>query len=196
MDKNATFNINMQFLDKVSAAEVGEDSNNPLLSWVKLVFADDKPNANKQGIKQDEFDNLAKSMVHMPIKAKYNEESGLEGHRDANIIGVIKSGVQEDNKLIAVGALYKDEVPDIINYFKEEVENGGQVDFSWEIRYTDSELDDDGVEWLQGTITKAITAVSNPAYGGRTPLLSISSANQLIKLIDAELVARAEAEND
>ncbi len=188
MDKSTTFTVTAQLLEGVALAGTGEDYKNPLLSWVKLVFADDKPNANKQGVSKEEFPNLIQSMAYMPIKAKYDAESGLEGHSEASIVGVIKQGIQEDNKILAIGALFSDEHSDVVDFFKKEVAEGRQVDFSWEIRYKDSETKD-GVEWLKGTTTKAITAVRNPAYEGRTPLVSISS-KELIKAIEDELKSR------
>jgi hypothetical protein len=62
------------------------------------------------------------------------------------------------------------------------------VNFSWEIRYKDSSIEND-TEWLSGTTTKAITAVKLPAYEGRTPLVSISSFD-FVKAIDDELRRR------
>jgi len=174
MDKEAKFNLSLNFLDKAAAAELGDEYTNPLLSPVELVFTDDQPNANSQGISQDEFDNLLRSMKFMPIKANFDSEAGLGGHADATIIGLIKNGVRDGNKLVAQGALYKDEYPNIIDYFKSEVNEGRAIDFSWEIRYREAEVADD-VEWLKDTTTKAITAVQDPAYEGRTSLLTISS---------------------
>lgn len=174
MGQNAEFKISMSFLDSEAIAALGEEYRNPLLSPVELIFTDDKPNANSQGIGRDEFDNLLRSMKFMPIKAKFSAESGLEGHAEADIIGIIKEGRVRDDKIVALGALYNDEFPAVVSFFKEETEAGSQIDFSWEIRYKDSEVVDD-VEWLKATTTKAITAVHDPAYEGRTSLVSISS---------------------
>jgi len=191
MEKRADFTINLNFMEDKDLALAGvEGYKNPLLTWVKFIFTDDKPNANKQGIGQDEFSNLIKSMAYMPIKANYNADSGVEGHSDATVIGVIKQGQQEGNKILAIGALFNDEHPEIIEFFKNELTEGRSVDFSWEIRYKDSE-EKDGVEWLQGTTTKAVTTVKNPAYEGRTPLMSIS-AMDLMKQIEEELKLRGE----
>jgi len=191
MDKSASFEVSVEFLDKVSLAEVGEDYNNPLLSFVQLVFTDDKPNLNNQGVKQAEFDNLLTSMQYMPIKVNFDPIIKVQGHSNADVVGVIKSGKKDGDKLVAFGALFKEEFPDVIDYFKQTVSDGGQIDFSWEIMYKDAEVVD-GVEWLKGTTTKAITAVANPAYGGRTPLLSISST-ELLEAINKELEERGVA---
>lgn len=195
MYKQGNFILRLDFIDAEGLALAGipDEYNNPLLSWVKLIFADDQPNSNSQGIPQDEFSNLIRSMAYMPIKAKFDSESGLGGHSDADQIGVIKAGQQEGNKIIAIGALYNDEYPSVIDFFKSELSEGRRIDFSWEIRYKDSEEKDD-IEWLKGTTTKAITAVQDPAYEGRTALVSISSVDDLLKLIDKELSDREKVE--
>ncbi len=188
MNETANFILKAELIEGTALAALGEKYKNPLLTWVRLVFADDKPNANKQGISQEEFPNLIKSMVHMPIKANY-ADSGLEGHSGASIVGVIKEGQQQGNKIFTIGALYNDEYPDVVDFFKKEIAEGRQVDFSWEIRFKDA-IAKDGVEWLSGTTTKAITAVKNPAYEGRTPLLDVASVQDLISAIDEELKIR------
>ena len=101
---------------------------------------------------------------------------------DAVQIGVIAKGQQEGNKIVSIGALYNDEFPDVVEFFKKETSEGNQVNFSWEIRYKNSQVEDE-IEWLTNTTTKAITAVKSPAYHGRTPLVSISSFD-LVKAID------------
>jgi hypothetical protein len=186
--KETIFKAQLSFVENLAEAGIPDEYKNPLLTWVKIVFADDQPNANEQGIKQDEFSNLIKSMSYMPIKANYKADSGLEGHDGASQIGVIKEGQQEANKIVAIGALYDDEFPDVVKFFKDEISEGRSVDFSWEIRYKESE-EEDGVEWLKETTTKAITAVKTPAYEGRTPLVSISSFDWL-HAIDDELKRR------
>lgn len=186
--KEAVFNAKLAFIDNLAEAGIPDEYKNPLLTWVKLIFSDDQPNANKQGIKQDEFTNLIRSMSYMPIKANYSVDEGVGGHSDASQIGAIKEGQQEGNKIVAIGALYNDESPDVVDFFKNEMAEGRSVDFSWEIRYKDSIVEND-VEWLTGTTTKAITAVKSPAYDGRTPLVSISSFD-FVKLIDDELRRR------
>lgn len=170
MGNEAQFTLSLSF-DTV--AQAAEDYKNPLLTCVSLIFADDKPNVNKQGVAQSEFSNLIKSMAYMPIKATFDGED-LAGHSNASIIGVIKEGKQDGDKLVASGALFNDEFPDVVNFFKKELAEGRGVHFSWEIRYKDSQQDKDGVEWLTDTTTKAVTAVKHPAYSGRTPLISIS----------------------
>ena len=187
--KEAIFTAQLKFIENLAEAGIPNEYKNPLLTWVKLIFADDQPNANNQGIKQDEFPNLIRSMAYMPIKANYNpENSDVEGHVDATQIGVLKEGQHQANKIVAIGALYNDEFPDVVDFFKSEMSEGKTVNFSWEIRYKNSNIEND-TEWLSGTTTKAITAVKSPAYEGRTPLVSISSFD-LVKALDDELKKR------
>lgn len=192
MEKRADFIINLNFIEEkdLALAGISDLYRNPLLTWVKFVFTDDQPNANKQGISQEEFPNLIKSMNYMPIKANFDGDAGLEGHAEATIIGVIKQGQHEANKILAIGALYNDEHPEVIEFFKKELAEGRSVGFSWEIRYKESENKND-VEWLKGTTTKAVTTVKNPAYEGRTSLVSISAID-IIKQIEEELKLRGE----
>lgn len=189
-EKEAKFTLSLNFVEDSELAQAGipDEYKNPLLTWVRFIFTDDLPNANNQGIGQDEFPNLIKSMSYMPIKADFDTEFGLEGHSEARIIGVIKAGQQQANKVVAVGAIYHDEFPDVVDFFKTEMMDGGSVDFSWEIRYMNSE-EVDGIEWLKDVTTRAVTAVQHPAYEGRTPLVSIS-AKDLMEMIDEELKDR------
>ena len=189
MEKTATFTIGAELLkeSELGVAFAGEEYRNPLLTWIKLLFTDDQPNSNKQGVNQKEFPNLIRSISYMPIKANYNDKEGLGGHDGAVQIGVLKAGQQEANAVVAVGALYNDEFAEITEFIRSEFTNGNSVRFSWELRYKDEEVDTAGVTWLKGVTTKAVTAVKNPAYNDRTPLISISS---LLESIDRELVNR------
>jgi len=194
MEKNtkasATFNVKVELLNELDKAVAAY--KNPLLTGVRLIFTDDQPNANKQGIKKSEFSHLVESMTNMPIKAHY-DENGLGGHDDTIGIGVITNGEIRDNTLVATGALWSDEFPDLIEHFKTKIAEGTPPEFSWEVRYRDSEIDDNGTEWLTDVTTKAITAVRFPAYEGRTPMIAISS---LVQAISEELESRGVSNNE
>jgi myosin heavy subunit len=43
------------------------------------------------------------------------------------------------------------------------------------LNYSEFEFDDDGIEWLLDPIVQAATVVNNPAYEGRTDILSVAS---------------------
>ena len=46
--KKATFNATLAFIDNLAEAGISDEYKNPLLTWVKLIFTDDQPNANNQ----------------------------------------------------------------------------------------------------------------------------------------------------
>jgi hypothetical protein len=130
--KSAGFVLKLEQIYNKAQAGVSKNPN-PLLTWVQLIFADDEPNANSQGIKQEEFASLIDSMKFMPIKACYTAESGLGGHDNAVQIGVITEGQQQGNKIVAIGALYNDEYPEIVEFFKEEIASERPINFSWRL---------------------------------------------------------------
>ena len=114
MDNYAIFSLNLEFLDAQA------EYHSPLVTPIRLVFTDDQPNTNGMGIKQEEFPQLLKSMKHMPIKANFSTEFGALGGHDKSIpIGLIKKGEQQGNKVIAEGAIWKEECPELIDYFKQ-----------------------------------------------------------------------------
>ena len=59
---------------------------NPTLRWLKFILTDDQPNENKQRIPQDEFDNLIRSGVNMPIKMGLAALWSKERPEDLDII--------------------------------------------------------------------------------------------------------------
>ena len=64
--KDATFSAKLTIIEDMAVAGLPAEYKNPLLTWVKLVFADDQPNANKQGIGKDEgADYFRKIEKHM-----------------------------------------------------------------------------------------------------------------------------------
>lgn len=150
---------------------------NPLLTVASWIFTDDKPNANKQGIKVEEFDDIIANSVDMPIKMRYQGEA--KGHLGSVTIGHIRSMTKDTlengtNVLKAEGVLYKGEYPKEVEYLQEALANGEAPGCSWELNYTDEEIDGP-IQWLKGIITKAATFVKFPAYGNRTKLLALAS---------------------
>jgi len=151
-------------------------SLNPRYQWAKIVVTDDQPNVNKQKVPIEEFENLIKTGILSPIKMEYGK---IAGHEEAvaKPIGVISQMVQESNKLIALAALWKREREEDITVLKKMYTDGTPPQVSWEISYAESEIDDDGVETLKGTILNGLAIVSRPAYAGRTPFVAMSSDN-------------------
>lgn len=148
-------------------------TRNPTLRWLKFILTDDQPNANKQRIPQEEFDNLIKSGINMPIKMA---EGGIaDGHDNSKAIGVITHLKQVANRIEGLAALWSRERPQDVDLIINEFESGTPPQISWEVPYTDEEYDDDGIASLRGIILRAATLVRLPAFEGRTPVLAVAA---------------------
>ncbi len=148
-------------------------SRNPTLKWIKFVLTDDAPNANAQRIPKEEFANLVKTGVHMPIKMA--QGFIREGHEFSVPIGSITNLVERDNFVEGIAGLWKKEFPDEIDVLQERASGGDKPQLSWEILYRDSNIDNDGVETFEGVMLEAATFVEAPAYEGRTPVVVMAS---------------------
>lgn len=150
---------------------------NPYVRWAKFTLTDDLPNGNRERVPASEFDNLLISGVHMPIKMA---EGRIEdGHEDATPIGVIAhlQKVVEDgvNKIIGLAALWLNERPGDVSYLKSKLDDGDDVNLSWEMGAKDRVLAEDGIyDWF-GVSLKAATVVNRPAYLGRTQITAIAA---------------------
>ncbi len=156
-------------------------SLNPTLRWLKFVLTDDQPNENKQRIPQEEFDNLIKSGINMPIKMA--EGNIANGHPGSKPIGVITHLKQVANKIEGLAALWSSERPDDVNLIVDEFESGTPPQISWEVPFDEEIEDENGIFTLKGIILRAATLVRRPAFAGRTPVLAIASKD--IKPIEA-----------
>lgn len=163
MDKQSNFIVPFKFADA---------SDNPLITEMSFVFVDSEPNGNLQGIKPEDFGLIIDSGSLMPIKMV---EGKVEGHASAKPLGVIKYLEEADGRVIGHGLFWNEERPSDIALIKEwHADAEKQVDISFEVRYTEGEIDNNGVEWLRNPSVKAVTIVANPAYKGRTPILAIA----------------------
>jgi hypothetical protein len=142
----------------------------------KFVLTDDLPNANKQRIPETEFDNIIKTGVYMPIKMALGEIK--DGHEDSKPIGVISHLKKVANQVIGLAALWGRERPEDVQMIKERYLKKQPLQLSWEMFFSESTINEDGVEDLKGTALRAITLVGLPAYGGRTPIIAVASENQ------------------
>lgn len=172
------------------------DFKHPLLTTVKFIFADDKPNGNNQGIAYDDFDSVMQSAIDMPIKMRFLGEAGAGGHSGSVTIGHIRGMEKEDvedgsHRLIADGILYTGEYPEEVEFLKTAYAAGKAPGASWEIDYKDAKQE--GLtSWLKGIVTRAATFVRNPAYGTRTALLALASNNNITdEELSTELLAIA-----
>ena len=169
---------------------------NPYLTVVKFVFADDQPNRNKQAIPYEEFDTLAQSAIGMPIKIRFLGRS-IGNHTGSIPVGHIrdmtKETVGEVHQLVAEGVLYNDEYPEVVDFLKEAFASGDAPGLSWELTYSDSIIEK-GVTWLKDVIARAATFVKNPAYGTRTALLALASDKTLSdEDVEKEVIGMARA---
>lgn len=176
MEENKTkFTAQIEFVDDPNIAEAAI-ADNPFFQWAKIVVTDDKPNLNKQRIPLDEFGNLIKSGLYTPIKMSFSEIS--KGHKEAmgKVIGTITQLTQDNDKLIALAAFWKKERPEDLEMLKDMYTKNMPPNVSWEVAFSESKFDEEGIETLIGDKLTGLTIVSNPAYGGRTPFIAMSSA--------------------
>lgn len=149
-------------------------SKNPTLRWIKFVLTDDAPNANKQRIPKEEFSNLVKTGIHMPIKM--SQGYIRDGHEYSVPIGSITSLVERDHFVEGIAGLWGKEYPGEVDLLQKMSANEDEnPQLSWEILYKGSQIEDDGIETFSDTALAAATVVGIPAYEGRTPITLMAS---------------------
>ena len=176
MNKTAKFTMPLQLSQRADAEE------NPLITWMSFVFVDSEPNNNAQGVPQTSFGSLITSGNLMPVKM---EEGKIGGHTSSKPLGVIRNLIIEEDKVLGEAALWNDERPSDIALLKESHSNSKPLDISFELKYSEYEVDAEGIEWILDPIVKGATIVTNPAYGGRTPVLSVASKDEYSELPDS-----------
>lgn len=165
-----------QIPDEVLKAEASLTMN-PYIRWAKFIMTDDQPNGNNERTPLSEFDNIIQSGINMPIKMA---EGKIEpGHENASPIGVIthlkKEFVDGINRIIGLAAFWLRERPSDVTFIKDKLENGQDVNLSWELGAQEKVLAPDGVfDWL-GIATQAVTVVDKPAYQGRTRIIAMAA---------------------
>jgi hypothetical protein len=185
----------------IEIPNISGDFKHPFLTVAKFILADDKPNQNKQGIKAENFDEVIRSAVDMPVKMNLTKRGGLQNHLGSIPIGHIKQvdkQVTSDNtnQLIATAVLYSDEYPEEIDFLKRSYAEGNAPGISYEMAYGESETEN-GNQWLKQLVTLAATFVRTPAYGSRTALLALASAGNIsLQDLAKELIALAKAEGE
>lgn len=157
--------------DEALASIVGSDDTS---LWVTFVFTDDIANANAQGIHQDEFERVIRTGLHKPFKKKLGYTVASD-HDDAVPVGAIADLKKEENKIVGVASVWEREFPDDAAYIRDAYAAKEPLGVSWEVFYEDTEVDEEGTEWLKKVSTRAITLVGQPAYAGRTPLLAVAA---------------------
>ncbi len=165
-------------LSNVVDIENPNDPQNPFTTLATFVFADDKPNSNKQAIPYDEFPSITATAIGMPIKIRFTG-AGAADHAGSVPIGVIRSMEEKtlpDNthQLIATATLWAEEFPEEVQYIKKAFADGEAPGISFELGYKDS-ITEKGIQWIKNVVTLAATFVKNPAYGTRTRLLALAA---------------------
>jgi TolA-binding protein len=150
-------------------------SLNPTIKWIKFNLTDSDPNANMQRIPQEEFSNLIKTGIHMPIKMA--EGFIRDGHEFAMPIGSITGLIEHGNQVKGIAALWSKEFPHEVKILESMTNEDIQPQLSWELLYQDSRFDEkSGVEDLLGVSLSAATVVNMPAYEGRTSITRMASS--------------------
>ncbi len=180
----------------VKFGEAEASVQNPTLNYLEFVFTDNRPNANMKGIPESAFKNIIDTGLLMPVKMADGEIS--RGHEGTTPIGVISSmdsrQVEDLQQVVGKAALWSKEHPESINILKESYAAGDPLNMSWELLYTDSTMDDNGIEWLNDPIVRAITVVGAPAYGGRTPITTVASKEENMDELETLKAQLAELE--
>lgn len=174
-------------------ADVPGEEGHPLLTKIRFIFATNK-GANlstrtpglKQGIKEEDFDEVINTAINMPIKMRYLGRRGGAGSHTGSIsighiTGMSKVDLDENTKgLEAEGVLYTYEYPEEVGYLKAAYASNEAPGISYEVRYDpDKSVIESGVEWIKSLITQAATIVKSPAYGNRTAILALASNKEL-----------------
>ncbi len=181
---NKTITKGANSLQFISEDEIEQEINdaqasmelNPFVRWAKFILADDQPNGNGERLPVEEFDNVIKSGINMPIKMA--EGRIEEDHSNASPIGVITSLKKEFingiNRIVGLAALWSVERPGDVAYLKTKSDNGEPVDVSYELKVADKIRNGNSIDLVGASLT-AVTVVGRPAYLGRTPILAIAS---------------------
>lgn len=145
---------------------------NPLQTRLDIVLTDFQPNGNKQCIPFSEAENILESAKDQPLKMNFKD--GKEnGHDYSYPIGTLSDVYLDGDVIRAKAKVWKTEYAEEDDYLRKATAEGKTLQTSWEIYYSDSE-EKDGIQYLRGCKFAATVIVENPAYGGRTPILSIA----------------------
>jgi len=162
-------------IDKLEIDEMAASASislNPNVAWMKFSLTDDGYNANRQRIPREEFANVLKTGLFMPLKMAVGEIS--EGHDETFPLGVMTHLKTENNSIQALAALWDRERHEDVEFLKKRYNEGKSIDISWELTYTDEIAEDEGTT-LKNVSMNAATIVGIPAYQGRTTTLALSS---------------------
>jgi hypothetical protein len=150
-------------------------SFNKTIKWIKFILTDANVNANKQRIPKNEFTNLIRTGLYMPIKMAQGYIR--EDHEFSVPIGTITNLIEREDRVEGIAALWGKEYPEEVKLLQEMSASDKKPQISWEIIYTDSKKEDE-IEVFENVQLAAATIVGMPAYQGRTPILVVASKNK------------------
>lgn len=178
MEKLYSFLTNLELVD-IQAVEENQAfasvNLNPNITWAKFTLTDDQPNANKQRVPKEEFENLINTGIYMPIKMEFNTHIGE--HEGSLPLGTIAHLKVDSNRIKGLAALWNQERPKDVELLRAKYKDGEPLRLSWELAYSKAEVEEDGTEALRGVSLLATTVVGRPAYGDRTSIEALSTAN-------------------
>lgn len=200
----------MNTADKKSSASVkgglrlakSSEINHPFIKEIEVVLTDFEPNANSEGISKAEIDNIIRTSRLTPIKIAASE-SGYGGHTGAHPVGAITEAFvdsfQGRDVIMGKAFIWKDQYPAVYDLLKSRADDSEFIGTSWEVYYSAAE-EVDGIRWLKDVVFAGTCIVDNPAYGNRTPLLSVAEEKEkmeeLKKKIDELTATLAEKEKE
>ncbi len=191
-----TLDINLQNVLELIENDVEKEifasvSLNPNYTWVTFILTDDRPNENKHRIPKEEFANVIKTGMFMPIKMALGEIK--VGHTDARPIGVVTHLKEEGNKIKGLAALWNHERPDDVGLVKQQFSDKNPLNLSWELHAVENPKEDGTVE-LTDVIMNATTLVGMPAYAGRTPVLQVASKQNRENTMDEKEIEKLQSD--
>lgn len=164
--------------------KAASSQTHPLQTNLEFVFTDFQPNSNKHGIPRAEAENIIRTGINMPVKIHLNR-GRVRGHAGAIPVGPIVEMYEKDDRIIGRAVVWKDEFGDVTDYLEKAAASDDGVQFSWELYYKDAVEDQGGISWLSDCVVAGAAIVADPAYAGRTYMLSLAeedAANRINEL--------------
>ena len=112
----------------------------------------------------------------MPLKIDFDGTSE-QGHSGAYPVGTLTNVYLDGDVIRAKSVLWNSEFPKEDKYLKTATAEGRAFNTSWELLYAESENVDIQLH-LRGIQFLGTVIVKNPAYDGRTPILSIAEKTE------------------
>jgi hypothetical protein len=169
--------------------------DHPFIKEIEVVLTDFEPNANSEGIERSEIDNVIRSSRFTPIKIA-TSENGFGGHTGAKPVGAIveayASTYKDRDVIMGRAFIWKDEYPAVYELLKSRADVNEFIGTSWEVYYTSAD-EREGVRWLKDITFAGTCIVDHPAYGNRTPLLSVAEEKEQMEELKKQLEDLTEA---